>query len=95
MMVGRVICTVVCDAKVPALRGHKLLVVRPLDPAGRPCGSSLIAVDMAQAGIGDMVLVLDEGNSARIMVGDDSAPIRAVIAGIVDHVTIDGAGQEG
>ena len=33
------------------------------------------------------VLIIDEGNSARQVVGEDPAPIRAVVVGIVDQIS--------
>jgi microcompartment protein CcmK/EutM len=44
---------------------------------------------MVQAGVGDMVVVLDEGNSARQVVDREPlGAIRAVIVAIVDEVDI-------
>ena len=62
--------------------GCKILVVQPVDPEGKPKGKSFLAVDGAQAGVGDRVLVLDEGGSARSIIGDEKAvTIRAVVGG--------------
>jgi microcompartment protein CcmK/EutM len=83
---GRVVGTVTATAKHAVLVSHKLLMVRPLDGKGQPRGSSLVALDMVQAGVGDTVLVMDEGNSARMIMADSSAPVRTVIVGIVDTV---------
>ncbi len=87
MTLGRVVGTVTATAKHTVLVSRKLLMVRPLDGDGKPRGTSMVALDMAQAGIGDTVLVLDEGNSARMILGDRSAPVRTVIVGIVDTVS--------
>ena len=43
-----------------------------------------IAVDVVDAGVGELVLVLDEGNSSRQIFGVDTGPIRATVVGIVD-----------
>ena len=59
--------------KHPHYKGQKILVVQPVDPEGKPKGRSLLAVDGVQAGIGDLVLVVDEGGSARAVIGDESA----------------------
>ena len=59
-----------------------------LTPKGEATGQYWIAVDDVQAGVGDTVLVIDEGNSARQVVGMDPAPIRAVVVGIVDEIDI-------
>ncbi len=86
MIIGKVVGTVVSTVKHPVLVGHKLLVVQPVDPAGKPKGRTLVAIDTVRAGRGDTVLVLDEGNSSRTILGDPDAPVRTVIAGIVDSV---------
>ena len=47
-------------------------------------------MDVAQAGVGDVVLVLDEGNSSRqILDREPDGAIRAVIAGVVDEINLD------
>jgi ethanolamine utilization protein EutN len=87
---GRVIGTVVSTAKLEVLSGHKILMVQPVDPAGRDSGSMTVALDSVQAGVGDLVLVLEEGNSGRMIVGDSMAPIRTMVVGIVDQVNVGG-----
>ncbi|MEJ7600176.1 MAG: EutN/CcmL family microcompartment protein [Kofleriaceae bacterium] len=83
----RVIGPMWADVKHPAFAGHPLFVVQPLDERGSDAGASFVAVDHVQAGVGDMVLVLTEGNGARqILKQGDVVPIRSVIVGIVDHV---------
>jgi microcompartment protein CcmK/EutM len=90
MMLARVVANVVSTEKHPHYRGHKILVVQPVDPQGKPRGRSLLAVDGVQAGVGDLVLVVDEGGSARSVIGDESATtVRTVICGIVDRVDIE------
>ena len=92
MTLGRVIGNVVSTAKVEALFGYKILMVQPIDPEGNDAGSVTLALDSVQAGEGDTVLIIDEGNSARMIVGDSMAPIRTMIVGIVDQVQVGGEG---
>jgi microcompartment protein CcmK/EutM len=74
-------------AKHPAFAGRTLFVVQPLDEHGGDAGQSFVAIDHAQAGTGDRVLVLTEGNGVRqILKAGDIVPIRSIIVGIVDHV---------
>ena len=69
--------------------GKKMLVVEKEDFAGKPSGY-LIAVDGGvNAGVGERVLVIDEGNSARQIVKDKDAPLRSIIVGIVDRVDVE------
>jgi ethanolamine utilization protein EutN len=88
MKIARVVGTVVSTFQVADLGGHRQLMCDLLDPEGRPTGASLIAVDTVGAGAGETVLILDEGNSARLVLGQPNAPIRAVVVGVVDAVEL-------
>ena len=88
MKVGTVVGTVVSTISSPVFDGRKLLLCDLIDPDGTPEGEYLIAVDVVGAGVGETVLILDEGNSARQIVGLDTAPIRAVVVGLVDEIAI-------
>jgi ethanolamine utilization protein EutN len=68
-------------------RAKTLLLVEREDAAGGRTGAYLIAVDTVGAGVGQRVLVLDEGNGARQVVGSTDAPVRSVIVGIVDEIS--------
>jgi microcompartment protein CcmK/EutM len=73
--------------KHPAYAGHPRCVVQPVDETGKDGGNSFVAIDNAQAGVGDTVIVLTEGNGVRqILEQGDIVPIRSMIVGIVDHV---------
>jgi ethanolamine utilization protein EutN len=85
MKVAQVAGTVVSTISHPFFDGKRLLLCELLDAVGEPAGYT-IAVDRVDAGVGDMVLILDEGSSARQFFDLDTGPVRAVIAGIVDDV---------
>jgi ethanolamine utilization protein EutN len=89
--IGRVVGTVVSTIEAPVLEGRRLLVCDVLDTAGAPDGTYLICVDTVGSGAGEDVLILDEGNSARQVLGLPAGPVRAVVVGIVDEVVADGA----
>ncbi len=86
MILARVSGTVVMTIKHPRYHGEKLMAVEAIDEHGEPTGQSWLAVDRAQAGVGDTVLVLREGNGIRQIVGPD-VPIRSLIVGVVDEVS--------
>ncbi len=88
MYIGKVIGTVVATTKISHLEGRKLLMVDQLNLEGDGTGDYDIAVDVAQAGIGDTVLVIDEGTGARQILDLDPGAIRSVIVGVVDEVTL-------
>ena len=87
MILGRVKGEVVSTIKHPAYANWRVLLLDRIDPAGRELGGYLVAIDAVDAGVGQTVLVIDEGNSARQVVDDPQAPIRSVIIGIVDQIT--------
>lgn len=87
MKLARVKGTVVATIKHPTFTGRKLLVVQPLDEAGEEKGDSFLAIDMVQAGTGDIVLVNQEGNGNRqLLKMGAQVPVRSLIVGIVDAV---------
>jgi microcompartment protein CcmK/EutM len=86
----RVIGPVVATVKHAAFRGYALLAVQPIAGDGTDMGGSLLAIDHAQAGAGDRVLVLREGNGVRQVLGSGAIPVRSVIVGIVDHTELEG-----
>ncbi len=90
MKLGRVVGTVVSTINVPVFDGRKLLLCDLLSPDGSAAGGYLIAVDTVGAGVGETVLLLDEGNSARQILDAKDAPVRTLVVGIVDHVELAG-----
>jgi ethanolamine utilization protein EutN len=86
--VGRVIGRVWATAKDEHLHARKILLVRPLDLDGRAQGEAYLAVDSVEAGAGETVLVVDEGNAAGQVLGLDQPPIRTVIVGVIDAMDV-------
>ncbi len=88
MKLARVVGTVVSTINSPELEDRTLLLCDLLGPGLEPVGGYLIAVDTVGAGAGEVVLLLDEGNSARQVLSSPGAPIRTVVVGIVDDVSV-------
>ena len=88
MYIGLVTGTVIATIKHEAFHGRKLLLVDRLNLQGEPTGKYDICVDVVQAGFGDRVMVIDEGNGARQILNREVAPVRAVIVGVVDDVDL-------
>ena len=86
MILGKVIGNVVATMKHPAYIGEKILMVQPINPQNKSTGDVILAVDRVQAGPGDKVLVMMEGNSARQLLETNKTPANTVIVGIVDDV---------
>ena len=89
MYIGRVTGTVVSTVKHKLFDGQKLLLVTRLNLDGSDTTTYDVCLDDVQAGVGDVVVVLDEGSSARQIIGKrGTGPARAIIVGIVDKVEI-------
>jgi len=88
MKIGQITGTVVSTIHLPIVTGRRMLLVDLLDFTGETTGDYVIAIDTVDAGAGETVLILDEGNGARQVLDEPEAPIRAVVVGIVDEVSI-------
>lgn len=89
MILARIIGNVVSTVKESGYESRKILIVQPVDPSGVAKGKSFLAVDTVQAGVGDTVLVIEEGGSARMMLNEpDTFTIKSIVAGIVDQITM-------
>jgi microcompartment protein CcmK/EutM len=89
MIVGIVTGELHSTISHPFYSGKKLLLVEREDGAGGRTGAYVIAVDSVDAGVGDRVLVNEEGGGAREVVRSSDAPVRSLIVGIVDDVHTD------
>ena len=92
MQIGRIIGKVVCTMKDPSLQGHKLLLVQPLDRAGRDKGRAFVAVDSVGAGAGETIYWC-RGKEASFPFLPGEVPTEATIIGIVDCVNIPEPGK--
>jgi microcompartment protein CcmK/EutM len=94
MKLARVIGNVVATRKHGCFKGHKILIVQPVDENGDDTAPSFLSCDTVNAGPGDLVLVQQEGNTARQLLGTSQDPFHSVIVGIVDSVSIDREGRK-
>lgn len=88
MQLAKVVGNLVSTHKNKLLDGKKLLFVQPLDESLLPFGDEQLCVDGVGAGIGDIVVVCNEGGSARMITNAESpySPIELCTAGIVDSI---------
>lgn len=87
MKLGRVTGTVVSTIKYAPYQGFKLLKVRPINLAGDFDGEEVVALDAANAGLGDTVLINNDGGSAQMVMGDRELVASVTVCGVVDHYT--------
>ena len=84
MQIARVIGTLVATQKHERFVGQKLLLVQPLTLEGRDQGAAVLAIDSVGAGVGERVLLVQEGKAAQAALGRQPAAVDAAIVGIVD-----------
>ncbi len=89
MILGRVLGEVVATRKHPSHERRKVLLVQPVDPDESTRGETILALDAVDAGIGDRVLVVQEGYAAMTAAGRPNSPIDMTIVGVVDTVEMD------
>jgi ethanolamine utilization protein EutN len=94
MLIGKVIGETVATHKHPSHVGRKALIVQPLNLDGSNRGDAVIALDSADAGVGDRVLLVIEGFSAMTSVGRPNSPIDAAILGVIDEVRLERVSSE-
>ena len=93
MKLARVVGNVVSTIKDVGFHGQKLMIIDYLDEDGRMTGNQAIAFDVADAGIGDTVIVNVDGGAANMFLGRQCIG-DLTICGVIDHLTIDGEIRE-
>lgn len=89
MLIARVLGSLVATQKNAKLEGAKLLLVQPLDLRGEDKGTSVLAIDSVDAGVGDRVLLVQDGRAAQQALGKGVAAVDAAILGVIDAVELD------
>jgi ethanolamine utilization protein EutN len=92
MRLGRVVGRVVATVRAPDLDGEKLLVVQPLDALRRNAGATVVACDVAQSGLGDLVIWVG-GREAALALPRTFVPVDATIVGHVESAASSGLGE--
>lgn len=88
MKLGKVLGNIVATVKTESHIGQKLMIVQPINEELIAYSHPIIAVDCAQSGIGDLVLLVEEGGSAREVIGNPNAAVDAVIVGVIDGLYV-------
>lgn len=90
MQLAKVIGNLVSTHKNESIKGKKILFVQPLDENLEPFGPEELALDVIGAGVGDIVVIMNEGKSAREVSQSEYqyAPVDLAVAGIVDSIQV-------
>jgi carbon dioxide concentrating mechanism protein CcmL len=89
MILAKVKGNLVSTQKNSYLIGHKLLLVHPIDLDNNFIGKNdVVALDFADAGIGDTVLLVQEGKAVQQILGHRKAPVHSVVIAVVDSIDV-------
>ncbi len=89
MIIAKVIGNVVATQKNERYAGGRVVLCQPLTPEGTETGLALLALDSVDAGIGDTVLVVQEGwGASTAATGEQGAAIDSAIVGVVDRIDL-------
>ncbi len=89
MKIARVVGETIATIKNPRVKGSKLLICKEADQTGEIQGKAYVAVDLVDAGVGDLVLT-GHGSSARQTYRTKETPVDAVVMAVIDHLEVDG-----
>lgn len=88
MLLCKVVGTIVATQKNKNLKDRKILTVQPINLDSMPIGKDLLALDTVDAGIGDTVLVVQEGQAAAQLLKSKEVPVHSVVVAVVDGMDV-------
>ena len=91
MRVGRVVGNLVSVIKEPTHIGKKMMLIRFLDDKGEETEEEYVYADASGAGVGDLVLVSEDGSAAEteFHLENDVCTFDGVIVGVFDRLFYD------
>jgi microcompartment protein CcmK/EutM len=88
MTLCKVTGTLVATQKNEHLRGKKMLIVQPIDLEGKFIGRDIVAIDTVDAGVGDTVLIIQEGQGAAQLLKNKKVPVHSIVVAVVDGLEV-------
>lgn len=90
MIYGEVVGCLWSSYQDPGFDRLSLKLIVPSDArTGETAGNTIIAADLVGSRTGDKVLVVYEGSSSRLCIGNEKTPCEAVVVGIVDRADLE------
>lgn len=89
MILAKVKGNLVSTQKNSYLVAQKLLLVHPIDLNDNYIGKNdVVAIDVVDAGIGDTVLLVQEGKAVQQILGHKNAPVHSIVVAVVDSIDV-------
>lgn len=89
MILAKVLGNIVATQKNHRYDNARMMMCEHITLEGKGTGHTILALDAVDAGVGDTVLIVQEGWSAStVATGKAGAAIDSAIVGVVDHIDL-------
>lgn len=89
MMLARVVGNVVATQKNFRYESARIMLCQQITPEGEEMSNTILALDSVDAGVGDTVLIVQEGwGASTAATGEAGAAIDSAIIGVVDRIDL-------
>ena len=89
MILARVVGNVVATQKNFRYQSARVMLCQQITPEGEEMNYTLLALDSVDAGVGDTVLIVQEGwGASTAATGEAGAAIDSAIVGVVDTIDL-------
>lgn len=89
MLLARVIGNIVATKKNQRYEGASVMLCQQITAEGEEMPNTLLALNAVDAGVGDQVLIVQEGwGASTASTGKPGAAIDSAIVGVVDYVDL-------
>ncbi|HEV2915434.1 MAG TPA: EutN/CcmL family microcompartment protein [Pyrinomonadaceae bacterium] len=89
MILARVLGNVVATQKNPRYENARVMICQQITPEGEELAMTILALDSVDAGVGDTVLIVQEGwGASTAATGEAGAAIDSAIVGVVDYIDL-------
>src|SRR5262245_19147942 len=89
MILAKVVGNIVATQKNHRYENARVMLCQQISPEGEEMAYTALALDAVDAGVGDTVLIVQEGWSAStVATGEAGAAIDSAIVGVVDRIDL-------
>jgi microcompartment protein CcmK/EutM len=89
VILARVLGNIVATQKNPRYDNARVMLCQQITLEGEETATTILALDAVDAGVGDTVLIVQEGWSAStVATGKAGAAIDSAIVGVVDRIDL-------
>jgi ethanolamine utilization protein EutN len=96
VIIARVLGNIVATQKNQRYQNARVMLCQQLTPEGDEMANTILALDSVDSGVGDLVLIVQEGwGASTAATGEQGAAIDSAIVGVIDRIDLlDEEGRE-